>query len=507
MCRERIRALWSGQGLKMSKFIFDKAVFTYSISNQRSSLFSGCMTLGQGDLLIQCTSRTQVLHTCGQGREAAVIGYCVDAHEQLRREAIPDALCACDTLDAAWAFCNRLAGKYIIYYADGHKAYLWGDATCSIPLNYGRIGEHVCISPFDQMTADSIGAQPDERLVRLRRSADASQAMPFDWTPYREVKCLLPNQVLDVCAMRSIRMPHKTAEGTEALDDIVQKTLLLSNAITKAYAEGYDLICPLTSGYDSRAVLAIARQSIPDIPCFTVKFDGMDENAADLAIPEEICRALGLPYQKVASFAPPDALTEQISRHAGLFNAKDRIAEGIVYCSANHEKARLHGDIVGQIGKSSVMNSVPDALVGPRFLQCKIHNTDALAREAMRAHIQEIRQAGNGGDLCDLFAWESRCGRWAGQEEALYALCGMNSLSIFNCREMILLWLQIPRKLRKQSLFHKSLIAACDAQLLQYPFNPGSGLNAIKAYWPVFYAATYAKQLLLCARDQRRQSD
>lgn len=491
----------------MSKFMFDKAVFTYSISNQRSSLFSGCMTLGQGDLLIQCTGRTQVLHTCVHGREAAVIGYCVDAHGQLHREAIPDALCACDTLNAAWTFCNRLAGKYIIYYSDGSKAYLWGDATCSIPLNYGRIGEHVCISPFDQMTADSIGAQPDERLAHLRKSSDASQAMPYDWTPYREVRCLLPNQVLDVNAMHPIRMPLGSPACVMDSKEIVRRTILLSDVITKAYAEDFDLVCPLTSGYDSRAVLAIARQTIPDIPCFTVKFDGMDENAADLAIPEVICQALGLPYQKVASFSPPDALTEQISRHAGFFNAKDRIAEGIVYCSINHEKARLHGDIIGQIGKSSVMNSVPDGLIGPRFLQCKIHNTDALARDAMKKHIQEIRQAGNGGALCDLFAWESRCGRWAGQEEALYALCGMNSLSIFNCREMILLWLKIPRKLRKQSLFHKSLIAACDAQLLQYPFNPGSGLNAIKAYWPVFYAATYAKQLLLFARDKRRQSD
>lgn len=488
----------------MSKFMFDKAVFTYSISNQRSSLFSGCMTLGQGDLLIQCTSRTQVLHTCVHGREAAVIGYCVDAHGQLRREAIPDALCACDTLNAAWTFCNRLAGKYIIYYSDGSKAYLWGDATCSIPLNYGRIGEHVCISPFDQMTADSIGAQPDERLAHLRKSSDASQAMPYDWTPYREVKCLLPNQVLDVAGMQSIRMPHASLERVMDSKEIVRRTILLSDAITKAYAEDFDLICPLTSGYDSRAVLAIARRTIPDIPCFTIKFDGMNDQAADIAIPEQMCREMGLPYQKVIPIVPEDALIEEISRHAGLCNAKDRISEGIAYCTANQERARLHGDIIGQIGKSSVMNSVPDGLIGPCFLQCKIHNTDALAREGMHAHIQEIRQNGNGKDLCDLFAWESRCGRWAGQEEALYALCGMNSLSIFNCREMILLWLQIPRRQRKQSLFHKWLIAACDARLVEYPFNPDARMNAAKAYWPVFYVATFAKQWMLCAREKKR---
>ena len=486
----------------MEKFEFYEAVFTYRISNGSTALFQRCSALQQSDLRIQCTNRTQVLHACRNGREAAVIGYCIDAHGEISREDIPVALCACETLDTAWQFCDRLAGKYIVYYADGPKVYLWGDATCSIPLNYGKNGERICISPFDRMTADCIGVQPDERLARLRQSADASQAMPYDWTPYREVKCLLPNQVLDVTGMQSIRMPHVCLERVMDSKGIVRRTILLSDVIMKAYEEDFDLICPLTSGYDSRAVLAIARRTIPDIPCFTIKFDGMDENAADVAIPEQICREMGLPYQEIVPIAPEDALIEEISRHAGLCNAKDRISEGIAYCTANQERARLHGDIIGQIGKSSVMNSVPDGLIGPRFLQCKIHNTDVLAREGMRAHIREIRQSGNGGDLCDLFAWESRCGRWAGQEEALYALCGMNSLSIFNCREMILLWLQIPRRQRKQSLFHKWLIAACDARLVEYPFNPDARMNAAKAYWPVFYVATFAKQWMLCAREK-----
>lgn len=487
----------------MKKFEFDEAVFTYRISNGSTALFQRCSALQQSDLRIQCTNRTQVLHACRNGREAAVIGYCIDAHGEISREDIPVALCACETLDTAWRFCDRLAGKYIVYYADGPKVYLWGDATCSIPLNYGKNGERICISPFDRMTADCIGVQPDERLAHLRKSSDASQAMPYDWTPYREVKCLLPNQVLDVNAMHPIRMPLGSPARIMDSKEIVRRTILLSDVIMKAYAEDFDLICPLTSGYDSRAVLAIARRTVPDIACFTVKFDGMDENTADIAIPKQICREMGVSYQKVVPIAPEATLIAEISRHAGLYNAKDRIAEGIVYCSVNHDRARLHGDIIGQIGKSSVMNSVPDGLIGPRFLQCKIHNTDVLAREAMRAHIREIRQSGNGGDLCDLFAWESRCGRWAGQEEALYALCGMNSLSIFNCREMILLWLQIPRRLRKQSCFHQWIIAACDARFMEYPFNPNARMNAIKAYWPMFYAATFAKQWMLCAREKR----
>ena len=108
----------------MKEFVFNEAVFTYRISNRSSALFHRCISLRQSDLQIQYTNRTQVLHACNNGHEAAVIGYCIDAHGQISREDIPRALCACDTLYAAWQFCNRLAGKYIVYYVDGTKAYL-----------------------------------------------------------------------------------------------------------------------------------------------------------------------------------------------------------------------------------------------------------------------------------------------------------------------------------------------------------------------------------------------
>lgn len=481
----------------MDEFVFDEAQFTFCISNSRMPIFCNYLYLFQYDIMIQYTSATQVLHVQEKEHETAIIGYCVDAHGEIPRAQIPMTLCQCSTLEEAWNFCNRLAGKYVICYLQQSHIYVWGDATCSIPLNYGRNDDIVCISPFDKMTAATIGVQPDERLVHLRKSADPSQTMPYDWTPYKQVKALLPNHVLHLQTMKSTRMCIPVHNETSDTKEIIQYSIDLCKAIGKEYAVDYDLVCPLTAGYDSRAVLAIMRQVLPSITCFTIKLQGLDEHSSDVSVPRQICNALNQPYQLDEAFTPSDALIKSIEMYAGLVNARDRIVEALIFQSAHQGKARLHGDIIGQIGKSSVMNNVPKTLITPSFLQCKCHNTDSLTKSAFSAYIQEIQANGDGSWISDLFSWENRCGRWAGQEEALYALCGMISLNIFNCREVILQWIRIPRKNRKQSYVHKEMIAETEPGLLDIPFNQGSKLDVLKKYWPLYYAATYAKQLLL----------
>lgn len=489
----------------MDAYVFDKAQFTYCISNTCIPAFNHRLNLKQYDIMIQYTSATQVLHAQNQEHETAIIGYCVDAHGEIPRIQIPSALCQCTTLEDAWNFCDRLAGKYVICYLHQSHMYVWGDATCSIPLNYGKNDGIICISPFDKMTAATIGVQPDEHLVQLRQSADPSQAMPYDWTPYKNVKALFPNRILDLQTMKATRMRIPVDFRKGNTEEIIQRTLDLCKTIGKAYAEEYDLVCPLTAGYDSRAVLAIMRQVIPDIPCFTIKLQGLDEHSSDVTVPRQICDALNQPYQLDEAFMPSDALIESIEMYAGLVNARDRIVEALVFQSAHQGKARLHGDIMDQIGRASVMNSIPCQLVTPSLLQCKIHNTDTMAQIALGAYIEEIRQNGDGVWLCDLFPWENRCGRWEGQEESLYALCGMISLNIFNCREIILQWMRIPRKYRKQLCIYKRIIAETEPRLFELPVNPGNKVNALKkAYWPLYYLATYVKQLLLYRKRKQK---
>lgn len=485
----------------LKKFEFDQALFTYAISDRRMEKFSQHLLFESADLIINYTSKTTVLHDNTENGEIAIIGLCVDSHGKIEREDIPAFLLKqhFTSVEDVYSYCDRFAGKYVILYSNHNGSFLWGDATCSIPINYakGSTEKTFCATPFDKMTADYFGYGLDEHLKKIRYSAEPSQAMPGELTPYKEVKALLPNQYLDIIHGKTKRVIISCGVKKQNWKKLVHHSYRLSRMIAKEYGKHYELICPITSGYDSRVVYAILKSVCSNVFCFTQMWDGFTEKTADLYIPEIICKSYGQPYEVINYVDTPEQYIKDVFENAGVYNSDRTVKEAYMYIHRFEGQARINGNIVGQIGKSSVTNTVPDIFGTARFFQCKIHNTEKSVKNELSHYIKDMKQSGK--NICDLFALENRCGRWGGQEEALYSLCGMNSLNIFNCRELIKDWLAVSRKLRVNKEVHLELLRVCDEKLLQFPFNPDERFCFLKKSWILFYTATFVKQGLLLA--------
>lgn len=483
----------------MKRFDFDNAVFTYMIADKIVDKFSHQLSLKRKKLIINYTGRTMVFHEVSEENEIAIIGLCVDAYGEIPRKKIPGYILQQNfsSAEEAFTFCDRFAGKYVILYIKKDQCFLWGDATCSIPMNYsGSLKDkHFCVSPFDKMTAQYMGIAADDDLEKIRRGQDPSQAMPGDLTPYRKIRALLPNQFLNVTSGKSARADFKGYGKVRNIKSCIKHSYKLAVHIAEEYVKYNRLICPLTSGYDSRIVYSILKKTYPQILCFTQKYEGFDINTPDVRIPAAICQNYGQIYRILDFKETPMQYIRDVSDNAGLYNSAETIKEAYMYMNEFYEEARINGNIAGQIGKSSITNSVPDWLGTATFFQCKIHNTEKSAQKVMKKYIENLKTTGN--NICDLFAWESRCGRWAGQEEALYSLCGMNSLNIFNCRELIREWMTVSRKKRVNKDIHKEYIELSDEKLLQFPFNPDEKFSFLKRNWILFYVATFIKQGLL----------
>ena len=478
-------------------FDFNRAEFTYAVSDREMQCFSRHLALKTQELVVNHTDATAIYHSQLNGQEAVIIGLCIDTYELIEREDIASAIVGLpeQTIQAVYDFTSRLSGKYIIIYSNRTGCYLLGDATCSIPANYsGKLKDGaVCISPFDKMTAGYFGCQPDLRLLKMRESADPAQTMPGELTPYQQVRALLPNQYLDVLTGEPVRV--KVEIPDLLFDDVIDQSIRLSENTAKQFAKHYSLICPLTSGYDSRAVLAVLRQVLPDIHCYTTNFASPEDESDDMRIASAICQKEGIEYTVFGYYDPPKEYTESLEKYAGLVNSSQTVKEAYSYLIDAGEKARINGNIIGQIGKSSVTNCVPDSLATASFFTCKIHNRDRECKAEMKKYADDIRNSGR--QICDLFVYENRCGRWGGQEEALYSLCGMNSLNIFNSREIILSWISVARKQRIKKAIHLSMIRKTNPNLLTEPFNPDDRFSFLKNNWLFYYAATFAKQVLI----------
>ena len=97
----------------------------------------------------------------------------------------------------------------------------------------------------------------------------------------------------------------------------------------------------------------------------------------------------------------------------------------------------ISGDICDQVGKYGLHQNVPESLANPSYFQTKIHNTDNRVRKHIQDWIDDVRTSDEKVSIMDLFAIESRVGRWANETNMIYCNLGLVCLNIFNSRRII----------------------------------------------------------------------
>ena len=119
-------------------FDFNRAVFTYAISNNEIDFFNQHYKMQTQELIINYTDATDIHHSMLNEQEVIIVGLCIDSYELIDRHNIAFEIANLKekTIEAVCNFANRLSGKYIIIYSNSSACYIVGDATCSIPANY-----------------------------------------------------------------------------------------------------------------------------------------------------------------------------------------------------------------------------------------------------------------------------------------------------------------------------------------------------------------------------------
>lgn len=482
------------------RFVFDEAVFTYAISKGDEPLFSRHVPLFGGSLWLHHTAATEVRMACCSVGEVAVVGFCVDSHGELTREEIPGWLAnlAVEGIDVLYRASARLAGKYVLCCRSKDGDYLVGDATASIPIHYSFSSGHLTAASTDQLTARIDSLELSAEAVELRAYSDWMQGLPDDMTMFEHVRALLPNHWLDLNAQKAVRIPLEilpAGGGTERKEIISRSAFLIRN-ITREILLAYDVMCPLTAGYDSRVSLAFLRKERADQPCYTFRHEGFTDETEDLKIATQICAQLGLSHAELPDVPMPKAMAEHIFYYAGKYNSERTLSHVYTYGSAFRGKALVNGDIIGQVGKSSISNAVPNRFATAGFFQCKMHNTAPQMRANLQHWMDGVKAAGDGRWMCDLFAVENRCGRWAPQSGTLYGLAGITVLNQFNCAELIRLWMSVDRRLRVEQYLHRQLLEQESPELLKFPFNAATKTDVFRKSPWLFLIATHGKFLL-----------
>lgn len=402
----------------------------------------------------------------------------------------------CSNMEDLVAYEQLLGGKYMLLYRNEERYYVLCDATSSIPIYYNTDEPFICASNCQ----DIVNARQyriDEELAYIRKNGDISQAMPYDITPFRQIKQLIPNHYLDVNKQVSVRFVNSLhKQKSISVEEATDIALPMIKNILNLYLQRYKIYCPITSGRDSRVVLSFLQDAHAAFTCYTIKHPEHNNRSQDVVIPVELCEKVNLEHKIVKDITLSEVLIKQMDLILGkeCYSLRTlRIAQTINEYFG--DGAIINGDIIGQVGKCSLHRDIPSVFATPSYFRCKLHNYSNGAKLQLKQWMDEIKRSGEKVNYFDLFSVENRLGRWAGQENTIYNTLGQVYLNIFNSRSIIYTWSAVEREKRKKSLLHLDLLNRTSGILATVPFEKDESLlyRISKATGLTYLLSSYAK--------------
>lgn len=489
--------------------MLDTGIFSFCITETGLSIPELPTHTSFGKYTVLTDGRTPLSAAMCDDRACALFGLAVNVIDGTHQQLAQIIASTCKRVEDVIAYEKQLGGKYVLLFRAGDDYYIQGDATCSIPIFYNTDGDFMCTSNERYIIAHH-GYPRDPAFDLIRKSGDISQAMPYDITPYRAVKQLIPNHYLHIGTRTAARFVNAAArQAAVSVEAATAQVMPMIETLVSYYQAQFPIYCPITSGRDSRVVLAFLKNGREDVPCYTIKHPEHRDNTPDVVIPGELCRTAGLSYELIEDVALSDELVLDMDAlfGAGCYSARTlRIAETIR--RRYGDGAIINGDIIGQVGKCSLHRDIPAWLATPGYFRCKLHNYSRGAKQQLKRWLHDIKAGGERVNTFDLFSIENRVGRWAGQENAIYNALGQRYLNVFNSRSILYVWTAVPRKKRKHSLLHVDLIRRQCPVLLTVPFEAEESFlfKISKATGLLYWLSSYAKFYIERAKFKKGRS-
>lgn len=477
--------------------MLNKSIFSFLICDENSAELKDEAKFSTGAYMFFAENRTPLQQSKIGERELRIFGYAVDVFSGQRENLAEKILCSTESVADVVEYEKRLGGKYVIFYTENGNCCCMGDATCSIPVFYSvGLSDFICCSN-PQMIIEKYDLKPDKELQKIRDSGPLNQAMPYDVTPYKEVKQLLPNHYLDFSKGKAVRFVNSEDVQKEITPEkAAEITAPMIENIARMYLSDYDIYCPLTSGRDSRVVYAFLKKLQGKVNSYTIWKDSFKKDSQDWDIPVELSKLGNGNHEQIHKENVTPEMKSTMDKILGVNGyPEDAFILSVTVNKHYSECATLEGDIIGQVGKCSLHRDIPIFLASPAYFRCKLHNYSEGAKKLQKDWMKEIKDGGEKVNIFDLFSVENRLGVWASHTHLIRNTMGQPYFNIFNSRSIIYIWTAVDRAKRMKSEIHVELIKRTAPELLEIPFEAEkSGLvNAAKSNALVFYGASFAK--------------
>ena len=375
------------------------------------------------------------------------------------------------------------AGSYVLLYKDDKNTIIVQDALSLREVYYCTEENLIVCGSQPNLIAEcsepAIEARSEPEFLEFyaKHSTNSRWNHTCEWigdeTYYEGVKHLLPNHFLDIGKREVHRYWPNAPIKRLDLEEAVERSCSFLQGSIRAIAHRHPVMMAVTSGVDSRTLLAASRE-IKDKIYYFVNNQNLGYSHPDISVPRKIFEGIGVPFHVHDVPEDVDAEFRQIFL-GNTFFASERILPTIynVYFKGHSEKINALG--IGEIGRTRY-GKEPRNLNSYRMIyQLGYRREGRYAIREAEKSLAELLPVGRayGLNVLTLFYWEQALGNWGpvGNSESDIAI---EELNPFDSHLLYELFLGVDDKYTKvkNNILFNEMIRNMWPELLEWPFNP-----------------------------------
>lgn len=436
-----------------------------------------------GGLRIYAHPTLNVSVTRGLDAEIALLGYIIDPFTPDRTDQeVIDALASkCRSQEDLFASVRGFSGRFVLLYKDVRSFLVMGDACHFRQMYFAYVDGGIALtsSPKLFLTCFRLEAQTSSEKVEfigLRAYRNQESAWYGDQAIDDRLQKLLPNHYLEILERRVKRIPAEALLGGVSDEDVIANTGAILKGTYSALTRRYQLMQPITAGWDSRVLLSACRE-VQDKIRFYV-FSSPSTKSSDVWVPRRLSERLGLDFTVVEPIPLHETFLSEYRAEHIMPRVLPKTAE-IQY----HYDRHYDRNVINVNGNAAEIARCFYGFTAQRVTVKMLLTFSGYGRQSafIREQIEKwypdaCRYAGQSGiPLLDLFYWEQRMGNWASMFPFEQDIA-VEEISPFNNRALLHGLLSVSPKKRRApaySLFRR-LVASLWAETLEERVNPDS---------------------------------
>lgn len=456
-----------------------------------------------GDYIVYKSVRIESeARTSGEYR-FLILGYIIDPFNPYKdnKNILDDVINEIDNLDFLLSFERcvlKYSGRFVFFIHGPDGLWILNDA-CGLRQVFifddSVFGKIFTSNPDMIVRMISKPVNLDEDILVYINSnkfkKHESQWFGYSWYD-KNVKKLLPNHIYCESKNQFVRMNCFDYSNME-----YSEVIRISSNIIKGSIQGvhnrYKVFQPITSGYDSRVILAGSKDF-----CESTKYYifNRKKNKADIRISEKISRAMNLDFHVIN--------TEKIDKNFLDFFSSLFLFPRVLPKTANiqwHYKNNKGANVIningngGEIVRMYFPIDKKNRQEEIKYLLSLTMKPKLFEKDIVEWYDKAIAWVTQGNiTINDLFYWEQRMGHW-GAAFPLEQDIAVEEFSPFSNRYLLLLLLSRKVEFRKAPNYQvtKDLIENMWEELLKFEFNPLVGISLYKKIYkfikmhPVLY--------------------